>query len=58
MPTSEEYGCTLAELRALMELRGGEALEKVCFLSLICFFQLLPFISFTHLSKLIHYITL
>lgn len=31
MPTSEEYGCTLAELRALMELRGGEALEKVVF---------------------------
>ncbi|KIH62472.1 e1-E2 ATPase [Ancylostoma duodenale] len=31
MPTSSdlEYGCTLAELRALMELRGGEALEKV-----------------------------
>ncbi|KAK6747709.1 hypothetical protein RB195_000730 [Necator americanus] len=31
MPTSidQEYGCTLAELRALMELRGGEALEKV-----------------------------
>lgn len=29
MPTSEEYGCTLAELRALMELRGGEALEKI-----------------------------
>ncbi|PIO58616.1 cation transporter/ATPase, partial [Teladorsagia circumcincta] len=30
MPSSDgEYGCTLAELRALMELRGHEALEKI-----------------------------
>uniref|UniRef100_A0A1I7W7W3 Cation_ATPase_N domain-containing protein n=1 Tax=Heterorhabditis bacteriophora TaxID=37862 RepID=A0A1I7W7W3_HETBA len=28
MPASDEYGCSLAELRALMELRGSEALEK------------------------------
>ncbi|CAD6195436.1 unnamed protein product [Caenorhabditis auriculariae] len=29
MPTADEFGCTVAELRALMELRGAEALEKV-----------------------------
>lgn len=30
MPVSDEdYACTLEELRALMELRGAEALEKV-----------------------------
>lgn len=39
MPTSSdlEYGCTLAELRALMELRGSEALEKVRSLSTVKF---------------------
>ncbi|KJH49028.1 calcium-translocating P-type ATPase, PMCA-type [Dictyocaulus viviparus] len=29
MPMSDEYGCTLAELRSLMELRGSEAIEKL-----------------------------
>ena len=30
-PTGEPLECTLEELRSLMELRGEEALHKVCF---------------------------
>ncbi|ULT98020.1 hypothetical protein L3Y34_005685 [Caenorhabditis briggsae] len=29
MPSSDEYDCSIAELKLLMELRGAEALEKI-----------------------------
>lgn len=36
MTSNENYGCDLPELRALMELRGIEAVEKVYSLLFSC----------------------